>query len=319
MARRLAAEGYAVICQPVLPDRAPSAVDFSPELRGTAHEGPVPGTDLSPHSGCPRRRRRCLHPRLKEQPEVTPGMVGIVGYCFTGAMALRGPSKRPDAVAAAASFHGGRLYDPENPASPHRLLPQIKARLYFGHASNDHSMTAEQIAGFESALAQWGGHYESETYRCRPRLDRARQPRLQPRGRTCVPGAKATLFRDASRLGILHGSPAHRSNRPARLTPPAAAGQARHLPFATPRVEDRGRRVLHLGRRSLQMSSGIARNTSTMYGSNCDPAPRAISSRASLNGIAPPVRPVRSHRIQRVRDRKDPRAQRNLLPRSPRG
>ncbi len=40
----------------------------------------------------------------------------------------------------------------------------MKARLYFGHATNDNSMTAEQIAGFEQALAAWDGEYESETY-----------------------------------------------------------------------------------------------------------------------------------------------------------
>lgn len=102
--------------------------------------------------------------RLMERPEVRKGRVGIVGYCFTGAMALRGPSMRPDAVAAAASFHGGNLYKEGEPASPHRLLPQVEARLYFGHASNDNSMNAEQIAGLERALAQWGGKYESETY-----------------------------------------------------------------------------------------------------------------------------------------------------------
>ena len=79
-------------------------------------------------------------------------------------MALRGPASRPDDVAVAASFHGGSLYEPEKPASPFRLLPKISARLYFGHATNDHSMTGEQIAGFEQALADWGGEYESETY-----------------------------------------------------------------------------------------------------------------------------------------------------------
>ncbi len=105
--------------------------------------------------------------RLKEQPEVRPGMVGIVGYCFTGAMALRGPASRPDGVAAAASFHGGNLYKDDDSPSPHKLLPKINARLYFGHATNDSSMTADQVAGLERALAAWGGSYESETYPAR--------------------------------------------------------------------------------------------------------------------------------------------------------
>src|SRR6266404_8855033 len=35
--------------------------------------------------------------------------VGVVGYCFTGQMALRTAAAVPDKVAAAASFHGGFL------------------------------------------------------------------------------------------------------------------------------------------------------------------------------------------------------------------
>jgi carboxymethylenebutenolidase len=50
------------------------------------------------------------------------------------------------------------------PTSPHLLLPRVKARLYFGHATNDRSMPAEAIERLERALAAWGGTYESETY-----------------------------------------------------------------------------------------------------------------------------------------------------------
>ena len=89
--------------------------------------------------------------------------IGVVGYCFTGAMAMRIAAAEPDKVAAAASFHGGGLYT-DAPDSPHRLLPKIKARLYFGHAKDDRSMAAEAIVKFESALKTWGGKYESETY-----------------------------------------------------------------------------------------------------------------------------------------------------------
>jgi len=90
--------------------------------------------------------------------------IGVVGYCIGGGIALRAAATRPDQVAAAASFHGGGLYKPDNPASPHFVLPQVKARLYFGHADKDKSMTAEEIKHFEQALETWGGDYESETY-----------------------------------------------------------------------------------------------------------------------------------------------------------
>jgi len=70
---------------------------------------------------------------------------------------------QPDKVAAAASFHGGGLYT-DSPTSPHLLLPRIRARLYFGHAVKDNSMPEEAIRKFETALAAWGGQYQSETY-----------------------------------------------------------------------------------------------------------------------------------------------------------
>jgi carboxymethylenebutenolidase len=89
--------------------------------------------------------------------------VGVVGYCFTGQMALRVAAAIPDTVVAAASFHGGFLVT-DCPDSPHKLLPQIKARLYFGHAVEDQSMTPQQIEILEAALRDWHGAFESETY-----------------------------------------------------------------------------------------------------------------------------------------------------------
>jgi carboxymethylenebutenolidase len=100
---------------------------------------------------------------LSSQPATRPGMIGVVGYCFSGKMAMAAAAVRPDKVAAVASFHGGGLYT-DSPSSPHLLLPRIKARLYFGHATKDNSMNEQAIAKFEEALQRWGGKYESETY-----------------------------------------------------------------------------------------------------------------------------------------------------------
>ena len=44
------------------------------------------------------------------------------------------------------------------------MLPRIKARLYFGHATKDRSMPQEAIENFDRALAAWGGKYQSEVY-----------------------------------------------------------------------------------------------------------------------------------------------------------
>jgi carboxymethylenebutenolidase len=100
---------------------------------------------------------------LAAQQGVRGGVVGVVGYCLTGAMAMRVAAARPDKVAAMASFHGGRLFT-DSPTSPHLSLPRIKARLYFGHAVNDRSMPQEAIEKFEAALKVWAGRYESEVY-----------------------------------------------------------------------------------------------------------------------------------------------------------
>ena len=101
---------------------------------------------------------------LSSQATVRYGMIGVVGHCFSGKMAMAAAAARPDKVAAAASFHGGGLHT-GSPSSPHLLLPRIKARLYFGHATKDSSMNEEAIAKFEAALREWGGKYESETYK----------------------------------------------------------------------------------------------------------------------------------------------------------
>lgn len=89
--------------------------------------------------------------------------MGAVGLCFSGAFALRTAAARPDRISAAASFHGGGLYT-ESPASPHLVLPRVKARLYFGHAVEDQSMPPEAIDKLNAALEAWGGRFESESY-----------------------------------------------------------------------------------------------------------------------------------------------------------
>ncbi len=100
---------------------------------------------------------------LHAQKATAPGPVGVVGYCFTGAMALRIAAARPDVIVAAASFHGGGLHT-DAPTSPDRELPKVKAQLHFGHAFEDRSMPAEAIVAFDQALAAWGGRYESLVY-----------------------------------------------------------------------------------------------------------------------------------------------------------
>ncbi|HKP56029.1 MAG TPA: dienelactone hydrolase family protein [Polyangiales bacterium] len=100
---------------------------------------------------------------LAAQPGVRQGPLAVVGYCFTGGVALRMAAAQPERFAAVASFHGGGLCT-DAPTSPHLVLPRVRARLYFGHASQDRSMSQESIDKLGTALAAWGGKHESELY-----------------------------------------------------------------------------------------------------------------------------------------------------------
>jgi carboxymethylenebutenolidase len=89
--------------------------------------------------------------------------IGLTGYCMGAAMALRTAAHYPDRIGASAGYHGGRLAT-DAPDSPHRLVGQIAAELYFGHADKDENMPAEQIAKLEAALKAAGVRYRSEVY-----------------------------------------------------------------------------------------------------------------------------------------------------------
>src|SRR6202000_1356849 len=100
---------------------------------------------------------------LLNRNDVSGDKIAVVGYCFTGAMALRTAAVAPDKVAAAASFHGGRLVT-EDEDSPHTRIPKVKGELYFGHAVQDPSATPAQIAKLDDTLKGWGGKFQSEVY-----------------------------------------------------------------------------------------------------------------------------------------------------------
>lgn len=164
MARRLAAEGYAVLLPnafyrngtPPLFKEPINIGDeqFMKRVNELRQALPTDAMD---------RDLAAYIDFLAEQPSVSGNAFGVVGFCFTGPMAVRAAAARPDKIAAVATFHGGGLYT-DAPTSPHTLLPRIKARLYFGHAVEDRSMPKEALEKFDRALAAWGGRYESEIY-----------------------------------------------------------------------------------------------------------------------------------------------------------
>jgi carboxymethylenebutenolidase len=164
MARRLAGEGYTVLMPNLFyrTGRLPMfdfPIQFGEERttqRLAELRGPLTPDAMDRDAGA-------YVDFLATLDSLAPGPFGVVGFCFSGGLAMRVAAARPDKIAAVASFHGGGLFT-DTPASPHRLLPRIQAELYFGHAVEDRGMPEEAIKKFEQALAEWGGTFESETY-----------------------------------------------------------------------------------------------------------------------------------------------------------
>jgi carboxymethylenebutenolidase len=164
MARRLAAEGFCVLMPNVFYRTGrPPLFDF-PRVLGEERTMKRIAELSAPLT--PEAMERDLSDYVEfqaVQDSISEGAMGVVGHCFTGGMAMRAAATHPDKIAAAASFHGVRLFT-DAPTSPHLLLPRIKARLYFAHAIKDNSMPQEAIEKLNQALAVWGGEYESEVY-----------------------------------------------------------------------------------------------------------------------------------------------------------
>jgi len=164
MARRLAEKGYAVLMPNVFYRTGkPPVLDVKLGMgdeRTMRRFGELTAP-LTPEAV--ERDARAYVNFLAAHNAVSSGPIGVIGYCFTGGMAMRTAAAQPDKVGAVASFHGGGLYTDAS-TSPHLVLPRIKARLYFGHATKDRSMPQEAIEKFDRALDAWGGKYQSEVY-----------------------------------------------------------------------------------------------------------------------------------------------------------
>ena len=165
MARRVAAQGYAVLMPNIfyrtdkLPIMPPGEADITDPavLRRLKHLLAAVSADRM------RRDAVAYADYLLARPEVSGGKIAVAGYCFSGQFALRAAAAAPEKIAAAASFHGGHLVT-DAPDSPHAELPGVKAELYFGHAIEDQSMPPAAIATLDAALKAWGGRYRSEVY-----------------------------------------------------------------------------------------------------------------------------------------------------------
>ena len=157
IARRLAAEGYAVLVPNPFYRIAKAPLFVSGAAFNFAD--PAERAKLQPlmasinAAGAAERDGAACIAFLDAQGEVDKARpIGVQGYCMGGALVLRTAAARADRVGAGASFHGGGLVT-EAPDSPHLLAPKINAAMYFGIASNDDQRQPEAKDTLKAAFA----------------------------------------------------------------------------------------------------------------------------------------------------------------------
>jgi carboxymethylenebutenolidase len=168
MARRLAADGYSVL----VPNpfyRVSSAPQFESaanlDFGDPAVMGKVrPLMQSVTAAGLAEKDARAYIAFLDAQREVDRvRKIGTQGYCMGGGLVVRTAAAQPERVGAGASFHGGGLVT-DKPDSPHLLAPKIKARMYFGIASDDDQRQPDAKNALKEAFAKAGVPAEIEVY-----------------------------------------------------------------------------------------------------------------------------------------------------------
>ena len=166
--KRIAAEGYSVLVPnpfyrvaraPVFQD--PSKFNFqNPDDR--AKLTPLMGSINAP--GAAERDAVAFIAFLDAQKEVDKAKkIGTQGYCMGGPLVMKTAAAVPNRVGAGGSFHGGGLVT-DMPTSPHLLAPKIKAKMYFGIASNDDMTQPDAKDKLKAAFVAAKNPAEIEVY-----------------------------------------------------------------------------------------------------------------------------------------------------------
>jgi len=181
MAKRLATAGYTVVVpnpfyrvakSPVYEDA--SKVNFQTERPKLT---PLMGSIQA--DGTVERDAPAFVAWLDMQKEVDRNKkIGTQGYCMGGGLVVRTAAAVPGRIGAGASFHGGGLVT-DRPNSPHLLAPKIKARMYFGIATNDDMQQPDAKTKLREA---------SMRRRCQPRSRSTRWRSTDGACPTCPPG-----------------------------------------------------------------------------------------------------------------------------------
>jgi len=170
----------------------PALFDLGEKLAGNGYfvllpdlfyrAGPYPPVDVAAVFGNPERRKefvekfmatatyanvmrdtRAFLDFLDAQKDVARGKIGTTGYCMGGGMSLTAAGTYPERIAAAASFHGGRLAT-DAPDSPHLIVPRIKANVYVAGAVEDASFPDDMKQRLQEAFTRAGTNYTLVTY-----------------------------------------------------------------------------------------------------------------------------------------------------------
>ena len=168
MAKRLAAEGYSVL----VPNpfyrvaKSPVFTDISnfnfQNQEDRAKLTPLSGSINAP--GNAEKDATAYIGFLDSQKQVNRAKkIGTQGYCMGGPLVVKTAANVADRVGAGASFHGGGLVT-ARPESPHLLAPKIKARMYFGIASNDDKQQPDAKDKLREAFAAAHVPAEIEVY-----------------------------------------------------------------------------------------------------------------------------------------------------------
>jgi carboxymethylenebutenolidase len=166
--KRIAAQGYSVLVPNPFYRLAKAPVFDNPSKFDFAN--PADMAKLQPlmasinAAGAAERDAVAFVAFLDAQRQVDRAKkIGTQGYCMGGPLVVKTAATVPNRVGAGASFHGGGLVT-DQPTSPHLLAPKIKARMYFGIASNDDMRQPDAKDKLKEAFAAAKVPAEIEVY-----------------------------------------------------------------------------------------------------------------------------------------------------------